>query len=69
MNEVISFPTRSVSAEKALEEIPDIQANHERNDQGPPIGSSAYRCECECFAFYFTPADTRCYECHAVHTF
>lgn len=67
---VVSFPVPPVTAAKTLETIPDTDHNrNSRNDQGPPIGTQAYMCDCGCFAFYFSLTETVCYECHAVHTF
>lgn len=35
--------------------VADNDHNRNREDQGPPIGSSAWTCNCGCFAFYITP--------------
>lgn len=49
--------------------VADNDHNRNRDDQGPPIGSSAWTCNCGCFAFYITPASFHCYECHAPQSF
>lgn len=67
MSDVIAFPKNT----KTLETIPDTPHNRDgRDDQGPPIGTRAWCCNhCGSFAFYATPEDWRCYECHAVQVF
>lgn len=68
MADVIPFRTRPADPAR-VHVIPDVAANHERDGQGPPIGTKAWACECGCFAFYITLTDTRCYECHEVQVF
>lgn len=69
MSDVIPFRPRPPAPEN-LRVIPDVPANHERDGQGPPIGSQAWSCiDCSCFAFYFTLTETRCYECHRPQVF
>ena len=69
MENVISFPARKDDG-KSLETIPDTDHNRNgRDEQGPPIGTQAWACNCGCFAFYATPSDWRCYECHTVAVF
>jgi hypothetical protein len=69
MSEVIPFRPKPRDPEN-VQVIPDVPANHERDGQGPPIGTKAWMCMgCNCFAFYLTLTDTRCYECHAVQRF
>lgn len=70
---IVPFPTKAAPPENeatALHVIPDVQKNHERDGQGPPIGSSAWACiDCGCFAFYASPTTWHCYECHREQRF
>lgn len=76
MSEVVPFRPKVVEPAPAgpdgaeLRGIPDVAANHERDGQGPPIGSQAWSCiDCGSFAFYCTPVEWRCYECHRPQRF
>lgn len=66
---VVQFPS-AAEPTKTLHTIPDAQANHERDGQGPPIGTKAWSCiDCDSFAFYATPASWHCYKCHREQRF
>jgi hypothetical protein len=70
--EIVPFRPKVCEAleAKKLHTIPDVQENHERDGQGPPIGSEAWACiDCGCFAFYATPSDWHCYQCHRIQVF
>ncbi len=74
MADVITFPApRDGLFSPAAEAVAKVaDSDHNRNgreDQGPPIGSSAWTCKCGCFAFYITPVSFHCYECHAPQSF
>lgn len=69
MGEVLTFPPK-VETPENLRVIPDVPANHEREGQGPPIGTTAWCCiGCGSFAFYATRASWHCYECHREQRF
>lgn len=68
MADIVEFRPKPKQPDQ-LHVIPDVPENHERDGQGPPIGSQAWCCTCGCFAFYLTLTDTRCYECHTPQDF
>lgn len=76
MENVVSFPTKKPGelfgvTSDAAQRVADTEHNRTgREDQGPPIGTSAWTClGCGSFAFYITPASFHCYECHAPQSF
>lgn len=72
MGDVVDLAGRrpKVAEGRALEVIPDLPANRERDGQGPPIGVSAWCCtECGSFAFYALVTAWHCYECHREQRF
>lgn len=76
--EIVAFKPKAVvetglfdeSASGAARVADNDHNRNGRDDQGPPIGATAWMCaHCEDFAFYVLPSEIRCYRCHRPQAF